>query len=250
MGPSLSLRLVFIAIALVLVISKASAIVIRQKGCKKVTPTIGTVTPAPGQTSTTSLPSNSEPGDRDVGDEQEASCFPGDATVLLDSGVIRKMADLSIGDRVYTGNGLYSDVFMFTHKLSESQHRFLHIGTASGSKLKVTPGHYLYVNGNLAPAKAIALGDMLELADGSSEPVTQVSEVEASGLYNPQTLNGDIFVDGVKASTYTTAVAPAIAHAALSPLRALYKKTGFSASVERNFPASLLSMLPKPSEAF
>lgn len=42
------------------------------------------------------------------------------------------------------------------------------------------------------------------------------------GLYNPQTLDGRIVVNGIIASTYTTAVIPEAAHALLTPLRCLF----------------------------
>lgn len=44
--------------------------------------------------------------------------------------------------------------------------------------------------------------------------------------FNPQTLDGDILVDGIVTSTYTTAVAPRVARAVLSPLRLLYTLDG------------------------
>ena len=52
--------------------------------------------------------------------------------------------------------------------------------------------------------------------------ITAVAAEIATGLYNPHTLNGDIMVNGVKTSTYTAAVAPTLAHAALWPVRMLY----------------------------
>ena len=52
--------------------------------------------------------------------------------------------------------------------------------------------------------------------------VVAVATESSTGLYNPHTLNGDIMVNGVKTSTYTSAVAPALAHAALWPVRMLY----------------------------
>jgi Hint module len=46
------------------------------------------------------------------------------------------------------------------------------------------------------------------------------------GLFNPQTLHGDVVVDGLRASSYTTAVEPAVAHRLLWPLRVLFERTG------------------------
>ena len=52
--------------------------------------------------------------------------------------------------------------------------------------------------------------------------VTSITSVWANGLYNPHTMNGDIVVDGILTSTYTSAINPTLAHAALWPVRMLH----------------------------
>ena len=54
----------------------------------------------------------------------------------------------------------------------------------------------------------------------------QVTRVVAEGLYNPQTMHGDIVVDGVLASVYTAAVAPALVrlHMISSPARVITQR--------------------------
>eukprot|EP00173_Palmaria_palmata_P003845 Plantae.Rhodophyta-Palmaria_palmata.ctg4239.p1 GENE.Plantae.Rhodophyta-Palmaria_palmata.ctg4239~~Plantae.Rhodophyta-Palmaria_palmata.ctg4239.p1 ORF type:complete len:172 (+),score=13.95 Plantae.Rhodophyta-Palmaria_palmata.ctg4239:42-518(+) len=151
------------------------------------------------------------------------------------------MEDLAVGDRVSTGSGHFSEVFMFTHKHQNSQNVFVQLETASGKALKLTAGHYLYVNGNLAPAKTTRIGDKLELSDGEPDVVTWVSKVKAGGLYNPQTVNGNILVNEIVASTYTAAVEPVFAHAVLFPLRALSRLgLSFSALEDRSHLAKWL----------
>lgn len=44
----------------------------------------------------------------------------------------------------------------------------------------------------------------------------------AMGLYSPVTAHGDVVVDGVVASCYTTSVRAQAAHAFLAPIRALF----------------------------
>ncbi|PXF46287.1 Indian hedgehog B protein [Gracilariopsis chorda] len=161
-------------------------------------------------------------------DDDDAVCFPADATVQLEDGSAKKMGDVQLGDRVMVDHGIFSPVFMFTHKLSTVRYGFVNIQTSSGNTLSLTPGHYLYVNGHLSAASTVKNGDTLMLADSSLTDVTQVSTVTSTGLFNPQTLHGDIVVNGLKASTYTTAVEPGLAHALLSPLRAAYSRLGFS----------------------
>ena len=59
--------------------------------------------------------------------------------------------------------------------------------------------------------------------NGVQAAVVAVNLEAATGLYNPQTLSGDIVVNGIKASTYTAAIAPSLAHAALWPVRMMYR---------------------------
>eukprot|EP00173_Palmaria_palmata_P004811 Plantae.Rhodophyta-Palmaria_palmata.ctg7332.p1 GENE.Plantae.Rhodophyta-Palmaria_palmata.ctg7332~~Plantae.Rhodophyta-Palmaria_palmata.ctg7332.p1 ORF type:complete len:176 (+),score=21.90 Plantae.Rhodophyta-Palmaria_palmata.ctg7332:55-528(+) len=138
------------------------------------------------------------------------------------------MSDVRIGDELRVGADAFSPVFMFTHKLSSTPHAFIRVTTPEAS-LALTRGHYLYVNGALAAASTVATGDVVTLASGAAARVTGVASVEGTGLFNPQTVSGDIVVDGVLASTYTTAVEPAFAHAVLAPLRALQAWVGCTA---------------------
>jgi len=57
------------------------------------------------------------------------------------------------------------------------------------------------------------------------------------GLYNPHTADGWLVVDGVLTSTYTTAVAPAVADAALAVARAAYRWGAGAAVGGRLLPA-------------
>jgi energy-converting hydrogenase Eha subunit B len=141
------------------------------------------------------------------------------------------MDELVVGDLVHVGRGQFSELFMFTHKSAGVAADFVVINAArSGARLRVSPGHYLYVNGGLTAASTVVVGDTIELADGSVDTVATVSSAVLQGLYNPQTLHGDIVVDGVRASTYTTTVSPVFAHAVLTPLRTAYRLLGWSVS--------------------
>jgi Hint module len=142
------------------------------------------------------------------------------------------MDELRVGQRVRVAKDTFSDVFLFTHKLDRAAATFVSILTASGHSLSLTPGHYIYVNGATPlPAALVQVGDELTLASGVLSAVVFVSEVVHAGIYNPQTLHGDIVVDGIVASTYTTAVSPVLGHASLSPLRALYSALGLTTSL-------------------
>lgn len=159
------------------------------------------------------------------------ACFPVTSTVELENGAIVSMADLKVGDRVRVSPTEFSEVFMFTHKLRFERSDFVRIHTSRGHVLTASPGHYLHVSNGLALAGSVHAGDSLFLADGSTVTVLGVSTVVGVGLYNPQTLHGDIVVDGLIATCYTSAIQPDLAHAVLAPLRVLYAMIGYSSAV-------------------
>jgi hypothetical protein len=154
------------------------------------------------------------------------------------------MRALTIGDRVKVGRAEYSEVFMFTHKDPHFRTHFKALRCKSGHVIKMTPGHYVYLNGALAAAGSAKARDKVMLGNGEVSEVVEVSDVVETGLYNPQTVHGDIVVDGVVASTYTTAVSPTFAHAWLSPLRFLYGIAGVSGGVYENGADSFAAVLP------
>lgn len=155
----------------------------------------------------------------------ERACFPATASVMLASGQAVPMRALRLGDEVATGGGRVSIVYAFSHADGREavRHPFVRLATAAGVSLTASPGHYVYVLGGmdrqLVPAAAVRVGDVLPLATGNGSAVVEVSRVALPGLYNPHTLDGDIVVDGVVVSTWTVAVPPAVAAAALAPLR-------------------------------
>lgn len=155
---------------------------------------------------------------------ENALCFPGDAVASLESGAKVPMSHLETGDSVLVGPGTYSPVFMWTHRDAEASpaNAYVQLTTAHHS-VTLTRGHYLYVSSEagemkLVPAGEVRRGDILTTLSGR-EAVVSARSVRARGLYNPQTIHGDIVVGGVVSTTYTTAVPPMAAHALLAPLR-------------------------------
>ena len=167
---------------------------------------------------------SAEPSATEEEEDDGSVCFPASASVELENGETKTMDKVNIGDKVKVSNGLYSEVFMFTHKMADIKSDFVNVETTSGVSLKLTKGHFLYVNGAMTAAKTIKVGDSLELGNGGSTVVTSVSMEQSTGLYNPQTVHGDIIVNGVRVSTYTTTVEPMAAHSLLAPFRALFFK--------------------------
>jgi hypothetical protein len=135
---------------------------------------------------------------------------------------MKRMDNLQIGDKVLAGHQTFSDVYMFSHRLSEAGAEFVRIESQNGHVLMLTPNHYLYVNGKLAVAGTVKVGDLLTTGQGASVEVVYVSRAWADGIYNPHTMDGDIVVNGILTSTYTSDIAPSLAHAALWPVRMLH----------------------------
>lgn len=199
---------------------------------------------SPDAASASDEPSSSSSSAPDSGDDGSA-CFPSDATVLTSDGTVKMMSDLAIGDKVLVSDATFADVFMFTHKVDNVVIDFVRVQTVSGASIRLTSGHYIYVNGgNLVPASALKIGDSLETSSGAADAVVSLSMVKGTGLYNPQTVHGDIVVDGFRASTYTKAVHPVLAHGLLAPLRTLYNRFGLFTSVLDVGSDSLASIVP------
>lgn len=139
------------------------------------------------------------------------------------------MDKLQIGDKIRTGPNVFSEVFMFTHRLETGVYDYLKFLLADGRSVQMTPGHYTYVNGQKIAARYVHVGDNMDSS--------QVVEIQASknvGLYNPQTLHGDIIVDGIRASTYTEEITPLVAHPLLTAVRFLHRVTGFQVELFEN----------------
>ena len=150
-------------------------------------------------------------------------CFPADVSVQLEDGSHKTMDKLSIGDRVHVGNGIFSDIFAWTHQDASKKYKFVQLATENGDALTATASHYVYADGKSMQMKHVRVGMSLLRNDGSATTVVKKTSVVKTGLYNPQTLHGDIVVDGFVATTYTTAVQPEAAHALLAPIRAAFQ---------------------------
>ncbi len=62
--------------------------------------------------------------------------------------------------------------------------------------------------------------------DGIADRVSSIRMASNTGLYNQQTIDGDIVVGGLVSSTYTEAVQFETAHSLLAPLRLIYRVCG------------------------
>lgn len=180
----------------------------------------------------------SEPGGSNVGGSSNESpaptsepftCFPGHATVQLRDGSVKAMQDLEIGDVVMVEHpNKFSEVFFFSHQNADHVGEFVHIETSVPSiSLQLSSRHLLYVNGQRKSASDVRVGDKLSVAHSDKvATVTKVSTMVGKGLYNPHTVHGDITVNGVATSTFTTAVHPRVAKLLVAPFRVAYQLFG------------------------
>lgn len=171
-------------------------------------------------------------------------CFPADATVEMEDGSVKMMDSLSVGDRVKVGADKYSEVFMFTHKDAATRYSFVTLRTEAGASISATAGHYLYINDAFSAASTAKVGDTVQLGNGAYTVVIEVTKKMKKGLYNPQTLHGDIIVDSIRASTFTRTIVPTGAHAMLMPLRMMYSAIGWSTAAFDNGADMIASVLP------
>lgn len=152
-------------------------------------------------------------------------CFPEDATVRSIDGRNVRMDKIGYGDKIDIGGGEMSEVYFFGHRHSNVESEFVSIRVAtSRNALRLSPSHYLYVNGGLRTAEKVQPGDRLRGADGKDSLfVMEVNREKGKGLFAPTSLHGDLLVDGIVVSSYTSAVDPKLAHRLLYPLRMLYR---------------------------
>lgn len=150
-------------------------------------------------------------------------CFPLSATVRATDGAVVKMSELYAGRHIHVSEaGESSPVFLFSHRTTQGSFEFVRLATQSGHAIKLSAGHYVYANGRLTAAAAVQVGDMLRTVTGPSK-VAAVDIVRERGLVAPHTMHGDIVVDGIVASSYTTAVHPRLAQMMLAPVRAVVR---------------------------
>lgn len=169
--------------------------------------------------------SDAEGTDEGMSREGESACFPAHAKAQLEDGQVVEMSQLRIGDRVLVSiDGTFSEIYMFSHQDPDALHEFVRIETEGGGSLSLTRGHFLYLNGRAASAGTARVGDVVSTADETGRKrIVGVTLVKGKGLYNPHTMHGDIVVDGVVSTTWTSRVLPSAASLLLLPFRILHQ---------------------------
>ena len=124
------------------------------------------------------------------------------------------MRDLAAGDAVLTSSAkgalaatrVVANHHRWSHKLSS----MLTLHTADGTALSLTPGHALYVDGQLADAASASAGSFLTNANGKITIVESVAMVEEGvAVINPVTTSGTILAsDGGEGAPILAATHP------------------------------------------
>lgn len=165
---------------------------------------------------------NNATGTQEQNETGGAICFPASATVSLADGRLVRIGTLKAGMRVRVdGDMATSAVFAFTHRKMDGVHEFVRIET-NGHAVTLSEMHYVYANEALVRARDVQVGDILRTISGRRS-VSSVCRVFENGLIAPHTMQGDIVVGGVVASTYTALFSAEAAHALLAPVRAVVR---------------------------
>lgn len=193
-----------------------------------------------GYCSCTSLPCESHPNGgtnpNTAGTpiSRKSACLHGDGKVVLKSGMEKSVRDLLVGDTVLVGQGTYSRVFLFTHRDENESAVFIRIKASDERNrsftVTVTTMHYLYTDRGLVQAGQVTVRDRILHANGPWISVVHVFRFKDRGIFNPQTLHGDIVVNGIRLSTFTSTIEANTAHSLLAPLRAVYVACGIHLS--------------------
>lgn len=162
----------------------------------------------------------------------DSACFPAHANVRTRDGSTVEMRNLRVGDVVAVGPGKFSEVFAFSHADDSRIFNFVRLLCGNNTSLVLPAGHYVPVgvNGKIRTASDIRVGDHVTLGSGTLAVVSEIDVVSQKGLYNPQTMDGHIVVNGVVVSTFTETVPVEMATALLTPLRWAFAIFGVDAS--------------------
>lgn len=173
----------------------------------------------------------------------QTGCFTGDSTAQLETGEMRVLSELRVGDKVLSmdndGQLKYSEVFMFLDRDEQQKREFVRIETDDGSSITATPSHLIYTweNRNDNPttvqsladfqfAERIQIGDfVLTNVNGTLEPrrVTKITAELHRGVYAPLTYDGTIVVNSIAASCYALVEKHSLAHIGFMPMRTLHR---------------------------
>jgi predicted extracellular nuclease len=169
----------------------------------------------PVTTSPATSPSSSAPisaSSQNQPSTETKACFAGSETLHLESGEVRAISDVRVGDRVLAadaaGRTSYSDVVYVPHRANCDDALFTQVTTASGRDIKMTPSHIILAGPchSSAPlpltyASSVSVGDCVMTVSGE-DMVSTVETVQGKGLYTVVTKEEYVVVNGIIASPF------------------------------------------------
>ena len=147
------------------------------------------------------------------GDGGSSGCFAGSETVSLESGEIKFISEVVVGDCILSsdavGKLVYSEVVAVPHAKNDIQSRVIHLVTESGRDLKMTFYHILPAGACSASGSSLSLvyatvvkaGDCIKTVDGL-EKVVEVKKSMSKGMYTVVTMEEFVVVNGIVASPF------------------------------------------------
>lgn len=164
-------------------------------------------------------------------EECKKKCFPGTAMVVERSSGMKSISDVQIGDQVLTltseGEFVFRDVYLLAHADANDVVPYVCITTDTNITINLTSDHCLFVESikHYTKASKVKVGDLIFIIkDGKCFPdrVAFIKQTYLTGAYCPYTINGNIVVDSVAASCFTTTFSPSVSQVLLTPVRILY----------------------------
>lgn len=163
-----------------------------------------------------------------------SGCFSSDSTVETETGEIRRLSQLKVGERIMSVNSngeiVFSEVIMFLDRDVNQTREFVQIKTNSGATIRTTPAHLLPVWKPHQHETKYLYADQVEENDfllvnvnSNLEPqrVTEVKAVLSRGFIAPLTREGTVVVDSVAASCYALINSQSLAHISFMPFRTM-----------------------------
>ena len=138
-----------------------------------------------------------------------SSCFAGSETVTMESGEVKAISSVRVGDRVLAANTagktVVSPVVYVPHGANKENALFVHIST-NNRDVKMTNNHILPagVCGSTLPlvyASQVTVGDCIQTVSGQ-EKVSSIEVVQSEGVYTIVTNEEYVIVNGIIASPF------------------------------------------------
>ncbi len=156
---------------------------------------------------------------------KKSTCFAGSETLVLESGEVKQISDIRVGDKVMVTSinsilagssstvNRFSEVIVYPHAADNTiEAKFTHIttiGTTGVHEIKLTPDH-LVLGGScdntlmsLVTAASLTISDCLQTVNGK-EKITAIDFVQKKGIYTVVVLDADalLVVNGIVASSF------------------------------------------------